>query len=560
MENMVWHFASSFIICTFAGMKYISWLWTNSQGIRCNTAVRIVLGIGRVWLGLMMVWLSQRFIDETIRTGSVNDVLQMVFWLVLTVVGGVLLRQLGYWLTTTANIRQTNMLRLRIFSSLFRRQLFTEKELHSGDVTSRLSKDIEQVSTICTDTLPQMMITTIQLCGAFLLMRWFDARLAWALLLLTPLAIVFGKLIARRLRQMTLDIRQDESRIQMQVQEGMEYNAVLRSLGSEQWVTDRLDSMQQRLRGNVMRRARFTVVMRIVLGCAFGLGYLLAFVWGGLGLRNGTITFGVMTSFLQLVGMIQNPILQLLNMIPAVIHTTASIDRLEEIEGGESRGQVSDWVADRNHATCPPDSETCPPDSILFTDVSFSYASGDREILSHFTHDFKAGTKTAIMGETGIGKTTLFRLILGFIEPTEGRVEVGGDLCFVPQGNTLMSGTVRYNLQLAKPEATDEELREVLHTACADFVFDLPEGIDTELGERGSGLSEGQAQRIAIARGLLRPGSILLLDEISSSLDEPTECELYRRLFAAYPKKTMLFITHRPTVTEQCDEIIRLNG
>ena len=531
-------------------MKYINWLWNNSRGIRWNTAVRIVLGIGRVWLGLMMVWLSRRFIDETIRTGTVNDVLQMVFWLVLTVVGGVLLRQAGYWLTTTANIRQTNMLRLRIFSSLFRRQLFTEKELHSGDVTSRLSKDIELVSTITTDTLPQMTITTLQLCGAFLLMRWFDARLAWALLLLTPLAIVFGKLIARRLRQMTLDIRQDESRIQMQVQEGMEYNAVLRSLGSEQWVTDRLDSMQQRLRGNVMRRARFTVVMRLVLGCAFGLGYLLAFVWGGLGLRNGTITFGVMTSFLQLVGMIQNPILQLLNMIPAVIHSTASIDRLEEIEGAPS-------AADQ---TTPPSGHPSYSggEIITFSDVSFSYAAGDREILSHFTHDFKAGTKTAIMGETGIGKTTLFRLILGFIEPTEGRVEVGGDLCFVPQGNTLMSGTVRYNLQLAKPEATDDELREVLHTACADFVFDLPEGLDTELGERGSGLSEGQAQRIAIARGLLRPGSIMLLDEISSSLDEPTERELYSRLFAAFPEKTMLFITHRPTVTEQCDEVIRL--
>ena len=545
-------------------MKYISWLWNNSRGIRWNTVVRIVFGIGRVWFGLMMVWLSRRFIDETIRTGSTEDVLWMVFWLVLTVVGGVLLRQLGYWLTTTASIRQTNALRLRIFSSLFRRQLFTEKELHSGDVTSRLSKDIEQVSTISTDTLPQMMITAIQLCGAFLLMRWFDARLAWALLLLTPLAIVFGKLIARRLRQMTLDIRQDESRIQMQVQEGMEYNAVLRSLGSEQWVTDRLDSMQQRLRGNVMRRARFTVVMRIVLGCAFGLGYLLAFVWGGIGLRNGTITFGVMTSFLQLVGMIQNPILQLLNMIPAVIHTTASIDRLEEIEGsspesGEARRGLKQGDNAPVQTTLPVGT---PPnlggEEITFTDVSFRYASGDREILSHFTHDFKAGTKTAIMGETGIGKTTLFRMILGFIEPTEGRVKVGGDLCFVPQGNTLMSGTIRYNLQLAKPDATDEELEAVVHTACADFVFDLPEGLDTELGERGSGLSEGQAQRIAIARGLLRPGSIMLLDEISSSLDEPTERELYSRLFAAFPEKTMLFITHRPTVTEQCDEVIRL--
>lgn len=263
----------------------------------------------------------------------------MIACLVGTVVGAVILRQVGYWLTTTASVRQSNTIRLRIFSSLFRRQLFTENQLHSGDVSSRLAKDIETVSNTVTDTLPQMVITMIQLSGAFLLMRWFDARLAWALLLLTPLAIVAGKLIARRLRQMTLDIRQDESRIQMQVQEGMEHNAVLRSLGSEQWVTDRLDSMQQRLRGNVVRRLKFTVVMRLMMGCVFGLGYLLAFVWGGLQLRNGAITFGVMTSFLQLVGMIQHPILQLLNMVPTVIHTTASIDRLEELSSSPELGE-----------------------------------------------------------------------------------------------------------------------------------------------------------------------------------------------------------------------------
>ena len=507
-------------------MIYFSWLWRNSIGIRWNTAVRIVAGIGQVVLGLLMVWLSKRFIDETIRTGSADDVLRMVALLVLTVVGGVVLRQVGYWLTTSASVRQTNALRLRIFSSLFHRRLFDGEELHSGDITSRLAKDIEQVSNVCTDTLPQIMITMIQLCGAFLLMRWFDARLAWALLLLTPLAIVFGKLIARRLRQMTLDIRQDESRIQMQVQEGMEHNAVLRSLGSEQWVTDRLDTMQQRLRGNVMRRMRFTVVTRLIMGCAFGLGYLLAFVWGGIGLRNGTITFGVMTSFLQLVGMIQHPILQLLNMVPGVIHATASIDRLCELE---QTTQAPTVVRNGNTSS----------KGIRFKDVSFRYAKGDREILSHFTHEFKAGSKTAIMGETGIGKTTMFR-------------------CFVPQGNTLMSGTIRYNLQLAKPDATEDELKDVLHTACADFVFDLPDGLNTELGERGSGLSEGQAQRIAIARGLLHGGDILLLDEISSSLDEPTEYELYRRLFKTYPQKTMLFITHRTTVSELCDEVIEM--
>lgn len=540
-------------------MKYVAWLWHNMLGIRWNSAMRIIIGIGQVGLGLLMVWLSRLFIDKTIRTGSTDDVMQMVIWLVMTVVGGVVLRQIYYYMTTTANVRQTNTLRLYIFSRLFRRQLYDDKALHSGDITSRLAKDIDTVSTVTTDTLPQMGVTMIQLCGAFLLMRWFDARLAWALLVLTPIAIVFGKLIARKLRQMTLDIRQDESKIQMQVQETMEHNAVLRSLGSEQWITERLDSMQQRLEGNVMRRTRFTVITRLIMGCAFGLGYLLAFVWGGIGLRNGTITFGVMTSFLQLVGMIQHPILQMLNMVPAVIHATASIDRLEELD------QINQ---DDEYDGNTPEEEV---PGIRFDNVSFHYATGDRMVVNHFCHDFKAGTKTAIMGETGIGKTTLFRLLLGFIRPTEGSiclykrdgeenigVQTRPNFVFVPQGNTLMSGSIRYNLQLANPDATDKILKEVLHTACADFVNELPQGLDTELGERGKGLSEGQAQRIAIARGLLCSGSVLLLDEISSSLDEPTEQELYKRLFAACKEKTMLFITHRKTVSELCDEVIKL--
>ena len=540
-------------------MKYVTWLWLNMRGIRWNTAMRVIIGIGQVGLGLMMVWLSRVFIDKTIRSGSAEDVMQMVLWLVITVVGGVVLRQVYYYMTTTANVRQTNMLRLRIFSRLFHRQLFGDKTMHSGDITSRLAKDIDTVSSVTTDSIPQMSVTMIQLCGAFLMMRWFDARLAWALLILTPVAIIFGKLIARKLRKMTLDIRQDESKIQMQVQETMEHNAVLRSLGSEQWVTERLDTMQQRLQGNVMRRTRFTVITRLIMGCVFGLGYLMAFVWGGIGLRNGTITFGVMTSFLQLVGMIQHPILQMLNMVPGIIHATASIDRLEELDQTEQEFTTEGRTPEKEVP------------GIRFNNTSFHYADGDRLVVDHFSHDFKAGSKTAIMGETGIGKTTLFRLLLGFIKPTEGSItlytndrehmigiQTRPNFVFVPQGNTLMSGSIRYNLQLAKPNATDDELLAVLHTACADFINDLPQGLSTELGERGKGLSEGQAQRIAIARGLLCPGNILLLDEISSSLDGPPEQELYKRLFTNCKEKTMLFITHRKTVSELCDEVIRL--
>ena len=545
-------------------MKYVYWIWQNTRGIRLNMMVRTVAGIGRVSLGLLMVWLCKRFIDVTIRTGSRDDILTMVATLMAVIMVGILLRQAYYYLGVKASVTQSTAVRLRIFSHLFRRQMFDQKEMHSGDVTSRLEKDIDVVTDATTSLIPDLTITLFQLAGAFLLMQSMDARLAWALLLLTPVFLLAGKLIARKMRQMTLAIRRQESVIQMMVQETMEHNAVLRSLESGNWVTGRLDGMQQELKSVVGRRARFTVMSRLVISTSFSMGYIIAFVWGGLQLREGVITFGVMTSFLQLVSQIQQPILQMVNMLPQMIHASASIDRLEELEQVEVEGANNGYEANGTQGMQG-------RLGVSMQDVSFRYANGDRQILSHFSYNFHPGSKTALMGMTGAGKTTLFRLLLALIRPDEGTMTVYNgkekqyiseqtrqNFVFVPQGNTLMSGTIRYNLQLAKPDASEDEMRQVLHTAMADFVLELPDGLDTECGERGSGLSEGQAQRIAIARGLLRPGGILLLDEISASLDEDTERELYSRLFAAYPFKTMIFITHRPVVCNLCNAVVRI--
>ena len=486
----------------------------------------------------------------------------MVICIVAVVIGGIICRQIYYYLGVKAEAKQSTSIRLRIFSHLFRRQMFEQKEMHSGDISSRLEKDISTVSSATTSIIPDLCVTTFQLLGAFLLMQVMDERLAWVLLLLTPVFVMIGKAVAWKIRKMTQEIRRQESVIQMLVQESMEHNAVLRSLESGDWVSGRLDNMQQDLRGKVSHRAQFTVLFRLLIGMSFSLGYIVAFIWGGLQLKAGVITFGVMTSFLQLVSQIQQPILQMVNMMPQMFQASASIDRLEEMEHMEAEEERRD--------------DSCKMEEQLgldIQDVSFHYALGDREILSHFTHQFAPGSKTALMGHTGAGKTTLFRLLLGLSPPDKGTMTLfnadsrqavsestRSNFVFVPQGNTLMSGSIRYNLLLAKPDATEEEMRQVLHTAMADFVLNLPEGMDAECGERGSGLSEGQAQRIAIARGLLRPGNIMLLDEISASLDEDTEHELYSRLFAAYPQKTMIFITHRTTVCELCNEVIKLGS
>ena len=541
-------------------MNYLFWLWQNSRGVRLNMALRVVLGTLQVSLGLAMVWLSKRFIDETIVGGSDQDVVRMVGLLVLTVVGNITLRQVYYYLTSISTLRLSNAIRLQMFRRLFTRRLYGGQDLLSGDVTSRFSKDVELVSETATAKLPQMAVTAIQLLGAFLMLRWFDPRLAWALLLMTPLVLVFGKFVSHRIRNMTLKIREGESRIQMHVQEGVENNALLRSLGSVPWVSGRLDQMQQDMGRDVIRRTRFSVISRFAFASAFGLGYLLAFVWGGIGLRNGTITFGIMTSFLQLVSQIQGPILSLLNNAPQLIHATASIERLQELGDGATAISGTESPATMQNMR-----------GLRLEGVNFRYASSEKDVLRDFSHDFAPGSKTAIVGETGAGKTSLFRLMLGLVEPQSGRVAVYSDgteknvstntsdcFVYVPQGNSLMSGTVRYNLLLAKPSATEEELRKVLQTACAEFVLDLPAGLDTELGERGLGLSEGQAQRIAVARGLLRPGNILLLDEISSALDESTERELFRRLFENFGDKTVILVTHRTAVTAMCDAVVTL--
>lgn len=272
-----------------------------------------------------------------------------------------------------------------------------------------------------------------------------------------------------------------------------------------------------------------------------------------------------MTAYLQLAGQIQRPLAELARLLPGLIQSHTAFSRISEIENLPSEELSSESAID----------ESDLPAGISFHDVTFRYPGASRPVFSNFSHTFAPGSKTAIMGETGAGKSTLLRLILALLRPQEGEIDLitgskehyastpvsamtRNRIVYVPQGNSLLSGTIRYNLRTANPDASDEEMRAALHDAAADFVFDLKYGLETTCGEHGEGLSEGQAQRIAIARGLLRPGSILLLDEISAALDEETERLLMQRLSARKSAHTLLIITHRPGVLPYCDNILTL--
>ena len=266
-----------------------------------------------------------------------------------------------------------------------------------------------------------------------------------------------------------------------------------------------------------------------------------------------------MTAFLQLVGQVQRPLVSLTRQIPSLIYSTTSVDRLMELEDAPKE-EAGEPVKLAGAA------------GVRVEGLDYRYPDGHRMILKDLTFDFPPLSRTAIVGETGSGKSTLIRLMLALLKPVDGRVVLYDDaqevpasaatrcnLVYVPQGNTLFSGSVRENLLMGNPEATEEEMRTALETAVADFVFSLPDGLETRCGEGGAGLSEGQAQRIAIARGLLRPGSILLLDEFSSSLDPETEAKLMDNLTKKAAGKTMIFITHRERIANLCERTCRID-
>ena len=528
-----------------------------AAGQRSALLASMLANLAGVGASLLFVYICKTLID--IATGnSGRDLAGWSLAMVATMAAQTLFSLLRTRLAAQTDIRIKNNLRMQLFSRLICVYHGSRGERHSGDITNRLEEDVRGVSECLSNSLPALLSATVQFIAAFCFLMALNNTLAWSVVGIMPLAIILSKIFFRKLRRRTRDIRDTDSLVQSHLQENLQHATLIQTLEQEGRASSGLDRLQSGLYDSVMRRTRFTIVSRTVISLAFAAGYATAFLWGVNGLLAGAVTFGTMTAFLQLVGQIQRPVLELSSYIPSAIHAAASADRLMEIEGDESCA-----ASEPVHLGSPA--------GIRMEHVSFAYPDGTRKVIDDFSHNFRPGSRTAIVGETGAGKSTLIRLILALLRPQSGSIVIYGprssaevsaatrcNLTYVPQGNSLLSGTVRDNLLLGDPEADEAGMKEALRVAAADFVFQLPDGLDTPCSENGGGLSEGQAQRIAIARALLRRGSILLLDEFSSSLDPETEKRLMENLSSALPGRTMIFITHRRKITEYCSDIIEL--
>lgn len=535
----------------------IKWLWKASEGSRMKILISSLIGVLHVAASMFFVFLCKNLIDLVTLDKS-TDLAWPIAGIITCMLLQILLSAADSAVSGVGDIRLKNRMRFDIFSRLMTSRWDGREKHHSGDTINRMTEDVRVVSEALMKSVPSVITAGFQFVAAFGFLLFLDPYLALLIPVIMLVALFFSKRYVKKMRRMNSDIRKIESDVHSYMQESLQHRVMIHSLERSPYVSDNLAGQQQDLDEQVVGKTEYTVFTKMFIQLGFSAGYAASFLWGVLGISSGTVTFGMMTAFLQLVGQIQRPVVNMARRLPSLINSLTSAERLKEISEQPSEESGTSVYLGSSVG-------------IKFDSVEFSYPDSTSKVFDGFSHDFLPGSSTALMGETGVGKTTMMRLMLALLSPKRGNVYLYNseslvkaspmtrcNIVYVPQGNSLISGTIRENLLLGNPDATDEMMLKALYISSAEFVSELPDGLDSLCGERGGGLSEGQAQRIAIARGLLREGGILLLDEPTAALDLNTEELFMERLLGSSADRTIIIITHREATAAKCQNILSL--
>lgn len=541
------------------------WKWILSYSKRYKFAIAfyVLLGVFSTTLGLVSSVASKYLID--IITGYQTEKLAL---LIIIAVGSAVFSlafdSIISRISTKLSIFINNDIQADIFDKIMDADWLELSKYSNGDVLNRFNSDIATVSSNAISWLPKILIAVYRFIATFLVILHYDPVMAVIALASAPFLLLVSKFVLSRQRKYGLQVREMSSKLVTFETETFYNMDTIKSFGTTPYYSKKLRWWQGQYKDLSLKYNLFTIKTNIIMSVMGMLVQFTAFGYCLFKLWTHTISYGTMTLFLQQRSSLSSSFNSLVSIIPSFMNSSVSAHRIRELVELPKEVHIPE--------SSKLDAFAADGFSVQMQDLTFSYVEGTN-VITDSAFQAHPGEIVALVGPSGEGKTTMIRLILGLVKPQEGTVSIAASngsqvimnaetrhlFAYVPQGNTILSGTIAENMRMVKESATDEEIIEALKIACAwDFVSKLPEGIDSVVRERGRGLSEGQAQRIAIARAILRDAPILLLDEATSALDVTTERQVLRNIVQQKPNKTCIVTTHRPSVLNLCQRVYRV--
>lgn len=536
----------------------IKWILSQSKPIIPFLVFTIIINVIFSLIGVYNALISKSLIDSAIA-GETSNVIKWLIVMATIMIGKLLINPITSFFSTHASMKLTYAMQTELYDHIIRSEWLEQNKIHSISQLTRITSDVGTINSTLLSIIPGIISLSVTLVASFSTLIYLAPSIALCAILVGPFLLIISKLFASKLKEIYKQIQEEDVKYRSFIQESILNIMIVKTFCMENINMRKLKTIQANKYHLAMKNTKLGILSGTSMSFCSSLAYFIIFCWGALNISTGTGTYGTFTAMLQLYSNIQSPFSSLAGMFPSLVSALAATERLMEIENIASEPVSSSPILLKESPI------------IEFRNISFSYTP-HTPIIKNIQITLYPGETIALVGPSGQGKTTIIRLLLALIHPDHGKILLHTSehsteltsahrelISYVPQGNTLFSGTILDNLLYGKPDASEAEIAEALELACASqFVSQLQDGLYTQINEKGSGISEGQAQRLAIARALIRKRPILILDEATSSLDGETELQVLESIQNLPYKPTCIIITHRPSALAICDRVFCL--